>query len=162
MTTDKLKVSTIEQLVTFEVEHEEFAIPIEDVYQIIFVPKLMTVPNSPEMIKGVINLRNEIIPVLDARAAFGFSSIPHARQHRIIIIQSEFITAGLIVDRVIQVLQTAPAKFDHVPSATSSQQNQYLEKVYKTDERIIMLLNVNKMLNDQNMNFIRKHNYSTD
>ncbi|WP_458122357.1 chemotaxis protein CheW [Paenibacillus sp. Z6-24] len=167
MTTSEMKVDTInlqhsiEQLVTFEVDHEEFAIPIADVYQIIFIPRLMVVPNSPETVKGIMNLRNEMIPVLDARTAFGLPSIPHAKQHRIIVIQSESITVGLVVDRVIQVLQVNPAKFDHVPSATSNQQNHYLETVYKTDERIIMLLNVNKMLNDQNMNFIRNHNYST-
>jgi chemotaxis signal transduction protein len=146
-------VQTIKQLVTFRIETEEFGLPITDVYEIIFVPQVTSIAKAPESIIGVINLRGEIIPVIDLRIQFLKEPIKSKKQ-RIMITRSHGRVIGLLVDEVKEVLRIDENSLEPVPDTIVTAQTAYMRAICKMDNRLIILLNLDHLLNKPEMNFI--------
>lgn len=134
------------QIVTFKIGKEEFSVDILKVQEIIRVIEITRVPRSPRFVEGVINLRGKVIPVLDLRKRFGLKSIEKDKDTRIIVVESSGRTVGLIVDSVSEVLRLNASTVEPPPEIVGGVDSEYVEGVGKLEDRLIILLNLDKVL----------------
>lgn len=157
------KTSEILQLVVASLGKEEYGIPITQVHEIIKIPNITRIPNMPDFIEGVINLRGKIIPVVDLRKRFHLERVQNDDNARIIIINSiGGQSVGLVADGVSEVLRLSQEAIDPVPTVISRISTEYLSGVGKADKRIIILLNLEKLLNDMERSSLKKIEKNTD
>lgn len=135
------------QLVSFHIGGEEFGLDILRVQEIIRVQQLTRVPNSPEFMDGVINLRGKVIPVISLRKIFGLGELAHDKQTRIVVVEVNGTVLGFIVDSVSEVLRI-PAKTVEPPPRLKKVAREYVSGVGKLDDRLLMLLDVDRLMSD--------------
>jgi len=133
------------QLVTFVVGSEEFAIPILSVQEINRMMAITRVPQSPEFIEGVINLRGRIIPVMDLRKRFGTEQLESSSESRIIVVEVSNRVIGFTVDRVNEVLRLNANIVEPPPPMVCSISSDYVQGVGKLDDRLLILLNLDRL-----------------
>ena len=134
------------QLVTFKLGAEEFSVEILKVQEIIRLIELTRVPKAPAFIDGVINLRGSVIPVMDLRKRFGIEVAETTNDTRIIIVEISDKTVGFKVDAVSEVLRLPTSTIEPPPSMVSGVDAEYIEGVGKLEDRLLILLNVDKIL----------------
>jgi len=140
------------QLVCFKVDNEEYAINIMKVQEIIRINEITAVPKTREYMKGIINLRGTVVPVVDMRTRFNLKNLDSLEQARIVVANVEGKTTGLIVDSVTEVLRLPKSQIEPTPEAvTSTVDGRFLEGVGKLDngKRIIVLINVDSLLGNE-------------
>ncbi len=140
--------SELLQLVSFVVGVEEYAIPILRVQEINRMMQITRVPQSPEFVEGVINLRGKIIPVVDLRARFGLGCSESTSENRIIVVEVSGRVIGFTVDKVNEVLRISANIVDDPPTMVSGIETDYVEGVGKLDDRLLILLDLNKLFGD--------------
>lgn len=123
------------QLVVFTLGEEQYALPIEQVHEIIRYDEPRSVASRVAWVRGVISLRGKIVPVYDLAARLGTSS-ELTEQSKIVIVECDGETAGVVVDEVDEVLTVEGAEFEEVPGADS----ELIESIVKLDERLVVLL----------------------
>ncbi|QDU35525.1 Chemotaxis protein CheW [Poriferisphaera corsica] len=133
------------QLVSFVVGDEEFAVPILSVQEINRMMQITRVPQSPEYVEGVINLRGKIIPVIDLRKRFDMGELKDTADARIIVIEVANRVIGFTVDRVNEVLRINSDIVEPPPSICSSIDTDYIQGVGKLDDRLLIMLNLEKL-----------------
>lgn len=144
------------QLVVFRIGHEEFGVNIDEVREIIRMEKVTQIPNTPGYIKGVINLRGNIIVVIDLAMKLGFPTKETDKDTRIIVIKVEDNTVGMVVDYATEVLRLAGDKIEPAPAIiTSKIEADYIEGVGVLDERLLTLLDLAKVLKAKDAEYIR-------
>jgi len=144
------------QLVSFTVGQEHFAVDILSVQEINRMMALTKVPQSPEGIEGVINLRGRIIPVLDLRVQFGLPSSTLDEHARIVVVEVQGNTIGFIVDSVHEVLRIDRSIVEPTPQLTSSIDSSYIAGVAKLGDDLIILLNLDNLLSPEAINKLSK------
>ena len=142
------KDSALLQLVTFHIGDEEFGVEILKVQEIIRMMGITRVPKAPDFVEGVINLRGKVIPIIDLRKRFGLTAKEHEEDTRIMIIDIGGQTVGIIVDAVNEVVQMPGASIDP-PPPTFILEAQYIEGIGKLDDRLVILLNIDRILTSQ-------------
>ncbi len=152
--------NTQSQYVIFSLAGEEYGIHILSVQEIIGIPHFTRLPNTPPFIKGVINLRGTIIPVLDLRARFQLPTAEMTKHNVIIIVMTQHEgrskTIGLFVDDVDDVLPLSEENLQDVPLFSSNIDSRFIEHLAMLDERLIILLNVNLLLDDDELEELEK------
>lgn len=133
------------QLVGFHVGGEEFGINILRVQEIIRAQQLTRVPNSPECMEGVMNLRGKIIPVIALRKRFGLEDAPPDKQNRIVVVEIQGTVLGLIVDAVSEVLRI-PADTVEPPPRLGLVEREYVAGVGKLGDRLLILLDADRLM----------------
>lgn len=146
---EDIKTAAVEakQYLVFRLGNEEYGIDIHKITTI--VEKNMDisrVPKTPAFVKGVINLRGEIIPVISLRLKFGLPDDTYGENTRIIIIKLEDLTAGLLVDSVAEVLTLDENSTENISSISGELSLDYISGVGKYNNRIITLLNLEKLI----------------
>lgn len=136
------------QFVTFSLNNEEYAVDILNVQEINRITEITEVPNSPHYIEGVINLRGKVIPVLNLRKKFGFQESPLDNTSRIIIMEVNGITCGMIVDSVSEVLRIPSSIIEPPPPMSSANNSQFIKGLAKIENRLIILLNIEKIIEE--------------
>lgn len=143
------------KFLTFVLGEENYAIPILKVKEIIGMMDITTVPRLPDFIKGVINLRGQIIPVIDLRLKFGLKERAYDDRTSIIVmeLESENITrtSGIVVDTVQEVLDIDSKDIEPPPQYGTDVDQAFLTGLGKVDDKVIMLLNVDKILSTGEM-----------
>lgn len=134
------------QLVTFRLGNEEFSLDILKVQEIIRHMDLTRVPKTPEFVDGVINLRGRVIPVLDLRKRFGLPKGENTNETRIIVVDVDNRTVGLKVDAVSEVLRLPADTVEPPPAIITGVESEYIKGVGKLDGRLLILLDVAKIL----------------
>jgi purine-binding chemotaxis protein CheW len=135
------------QYLVFRLGNEEYGIDIHKITTI--VEKNMNisrVPKTPAFVKGVINLRGEVIPVISLRLKFGLPDDTFGENTRIIIVKLEDVTAGLLVDSVAEVLMLDENSTENISSIAGELSLDYISGVGKYNNRIITLLNLEKLI----------------
>src|SRR6184192_3061131 len=134
------------QLVGFRIGKETFGVPIGLVHEIVRVPEITAVPDSPDYVEGVINLRGKIISIIDLRKRFGEKKVAPARRNRILVLEHKGRLSGLIVDSASEVLKI-PAS-DVEPSSVLFQEGglNCVTGLGKYKGRLIVLLDMAKLL----------------
>jgi purine-binding chemotaxis protein CheW len=133
-------------LVGFQVGRETFAVPIDLVHEIVRVPEITAVPDAPDYIEGVINLRGKIISVIDLRKRFGEKQITSTRKNRVMVIEVEKKRVGLIVDAASEVLKLPQGDVDTPPNVFEEGDVNYVTGVGKYKGRLIILIDLTKIL----------------
>jgi len=138
---------------TFNLDREVFGLEILKVQEIIGMIPTTGVPGTPGFIRGVINLRGKVIPVANLRLKFGMESIPDTQKTCIIVVQvagrSGRITMGIIVDEVYEVLPIGADQIEPAPSFGATVETDYLLGLGKVGDKVILLLDVDKVLAGQ-------------
>lgn len=134
------------QLVSFRLGQEEYGIEITKVREIILMGEITRVPQTPEYIKGLINLRSTVIPVVDLRLRFGFQPQPQTDETRIMVVNVAGKTTGIIVDAVSEVLRVSPEQIAPPPATVVELGREYLTGLVKLDGRLLILLDIDKIL----------------
>ena len=134
------------QLVNFDIANEEFGVDILKVQEIIRVPEVTRVPNCPAFVEGVINLRGKIVPVVDLRLRFNLPKIEKDNNTRIIVVELEEKTVGFLVDRVKEVIRIETAIIDPPPELVTNVQTRYITGVAKLEDRLLILLDLDRVL----------------
>jgi len=145
-TNDQLLKGDIIQLVTFHLGQEEFGIDILKVREIIRPMAITMVPRSAHFIEGVINLRGRVIPIVNLRRRFGMQPKEFNSQTRIIDIELGEIIVGFIVDSVAEVLRIPANTVEDPPAIISGIQSDYVRGVGKVDDRLLILLDLDKLV----------------
>jgi purine-binding chemotaxis protein CheW len=138
--------SEILQLVSFRIGNEEFGVDILQVREINRMTEITRVPNAPEFIEGVINLRGKVIPVVDLRRKLEMPSIEHDKNTRIIVVELKSKTIGFIVDAVREVLRIPASITEPPPSMVAGINAEFITAVGKLEDRLLILLDLEKTL----------------
>lgn len=141
----KVSSQTI-QLVSFTVGKEEYGVHIEDVQEIVRMPEITHLPQTPDFIKGVINLRGNIIPVIDMRERFNMEAKEYTYVTRVIVIKLEKKLVGMIVDTVSQVLVLNEDDIDEAPDIIHGISKEFIEGIGKVNDQLIIILDITKVL----------------
>lgn len=137
------------QLVSFQLAQEEYGIEITKVQEIILVGEITKVPQTPPYIKGLINLRSTVIPIVDLRLRFGFEEQPHTDETRIMVVNVGGKTTGIIVDAVSEVLRISKNQVAPPPPTIAGLGQDYLIGLAKLENRLLILLDIEGMLKDE-------------
>ncbi len=138
--------SEILQLVTFTLGNEEYAVDILKVQEINRMKEITRVPNSPQYVEGVINLRGKVIPVVNLRKKFGLAERENDEQSRIMIMDIQGITMGLVVDSVSEVLRVPSGIVEPTPPMASNISTEFIKGIAKLEDRLIILLDMDRLL----------------
>ncbi len=133
-------------LVGFRIGHETFGVPINLVHEIVRIPEITAVPESPDYVEGVINLRGKIVSVVDLRKRFGEKEIVSHKKNRILVAEVEGKMVGLIVDAASEVLKVPPSDIEAPPSMFQEGDVQYVTGVGKLRGRLIIVVDLTKVL----------------
>ncbi len=134
------------QVVGFRIGNETYGVRIAAVREIVRVPEITSVPNAPEAIEGVINLRGKIIPVMDLRKRFGLAEIQSDKKNRILVVELDNKMLGLIVNSASEVLKIPPSDVEAPGSLFTDGESGYVTGVGKLKGRLIILLDIAKLL----------------
>ncbi len=133
-------------IVGFRIGRETFGVPIALVHEIVRVPEITAVPDAPESVEGVINLRGKIISVVDLRKRFGEKEIKPTKKNRILVAEVEKRLIGLIVDAASEVLKVPAGEVDAPPNVFEEGEVNYVTGVGKLKGRLIILVDLSKVL----------------
>jgi purine-binding chemotaxis protein CheW len=136
------------QLVSFNIGEEEFGVDILKVQEINRMLNVTRVPNAPEYVEGVINLRGKVIPVVDLRKRFGLPPKEHDKNTRIIVIELSGKTVGFVVDSVKEVLRIPKSVTEPPPALATNINSDYITAVGKLDDRLLTLLDMERVLSN--------------
>lgn len=134
------------QIVGFRVGRETFGVPISLVHEIVRVPEITAVPEAPDYVEGVINLRGKIVSVLDLRKRFGEREVTPNKKNRILVVEVEGKMVGLIVDAASEVLKVADSEIDVPPHIYQNAEMNFVTGVGKLRGRLIIMIDLTKVL----------------
>lgn len=139
-------------LVTFSLMGEVFGLPILDVREIIRMTEITPVPQAPGFVEGVINLRGQILPVVDLRKRFGITPKENDDTTRIVVVELTHAAVGLIVDSVSEVLRIPADVVAPPPSLVAGSIGaEYIKGIGHYDERMIILIEMRKVFNEDEL-----------
>lgn len=145
-TSKKDREEGILQLVTFHVGNEEFGVDILEVREINRMMEITRVPHSPDFVEGVVNLRGQVIPVVDLRKRFRLEALARDKNTRIVVVELSESVVGFLVDSVSEVLRVSTAKVEPPPAIVAGIESDYIQGVVKLDDRLLILLDLQKLL----------------
>ena len=146
MEAQEMQTVDYQQFIVIKFDLEQFGINIQYITNIIRMSRITRVPNAPYYIKGVINLRGEIIPVMSTRLKFGLKDDEITDATRIIIVNMENHAIGLMVDEVLEVIQLTEDQIDKIKGDTSEEASKYVYAVGKLGEELVTLLNIEELI----------------
>lgn len=133
-------------IVGFQVGRETYGVPITSLHEIVRVPEITAVPDAPEYMEGVINLRGKIVSVIDLRKRFGEAQTAPGRRNRILVVEHHGRLSGLIVDSASEVLKIPSTEIEPPPAVLQEGGLTCVTGLGKYKGRLIMLLDMNKLL----------------
>ena len=137
------------QLVSFHLADEIYGIEITKVREIILMCDITQVPQTPHYVKGLINLRSTVIPVIDLRSRFGLTESELTSESRIMVVNVGSKTVGIIVDGVDEVLRISSEQIAPAPPTVASVGNEYLNGLVKLEEALLILLDIDNLLGEE-------------
>jgi len=143
---DKHESTELLQLVSFKIASEEFGVDILNVQEINKMSTITKVPNSPEFVEGVINLRGRVIPVVNLRVKMSMPNREYDKDTRIIVVDLSGKTVGFLVDSVSEVLRIPRNIIEPPPSMVAGINSNYITAVGKLEDRLLILLDLDRVL----------------
>lgn len=149
-------LKSVNRFLTFFVDEEQYGIAISRIKEIIAPIAITKIPKTPDFVKGVINLRGSIIPVVDIRLKFEMDARDMTEETAIIIYQVKKVLIGFIVDKVEDVLTLDDEHISDAPKFGSNIDTSFIENIAEVDNDVIMLLNLEKIFEPQELLEISK------
>lgn len=133
-------------IVGFQVGRETYGVPITSLHEIVRVPEITAVPDAPEFVEGVINLRGKIVSVIDLRKRLGEKKVTSTRRNRILVVEHNGRLCGLIVDSATEVLKIPASDVEASPKVLHESEFNCVTGLGKYKGRLIVLLDVTRLL----------------
>ncbi|WP_306298428.1 chemotaxis protein CheW [Bacillus sp. EAC] len=140
-------MSQVEKVIVFDLNNEEYGIPVKNVKSIEKIQFITRVPKVNEFVKGVINLRGVVTPIIDLRLRFNFKEKEYNERTRIIIVTFSDKEVGFIVDSANDVIDIPMDCVESAPEVVGEQEHYYIEGIAKLDKRLLILLDLENVLN---------------
>lgn len=137
------------QLVTFRLKDEIYGINVMQVQEVLRVSEIAPVPGAPAYVLGIVNLRGNVVTVIDARIRFGLTTASPDDASRIVIIESDQQVVGILVDSVAEVVELRQSQIDAPPSVGSEDNARYIQGVASRDQDLLIVVDLNKLLSDE-------------
>jgi len=155
-----INVSELAQYLTFKLEDEIFAIDVYQVREVLDMEKITKVPQSPEYMRGVINVRGSVVPVVDLRVKFGLPKTQTTQDTRIVVMEIEIdddiAVIGSIADSVNEVMELSSSQIEAPPKIGKRWRSEVIKGVGKHDDKFILILDVNLVFStDEIVNLIK-------
>jgi purine-binding chemotaxis protein CheW len=145
------------QFLSFQLGGEEYGIDILKVQEIRAYEKATRLPNTPEFIKGVINLRGVIVPVVDLRLKFGFENAAYGETTVVIVLNIAERTVGVVVDSVSDVLALSPEQIRSAPEFATKVENAFVRGLASLDERMLIIADIERLMTGADMALVTTH-----
>lgn len=139
----------LHQLISFIVGDEEYGLDILRVKEVIRMREITRLPRAPSFVKGVINLRGDVIPILDLRDKFGLEHQGTTTMTRVIVVDVDGRLVGMVVDAASQVVRIPESQIEPPPPIVGGLSVEFINGVGKLDERLIILLNIDRILSTE-------------
>ncbi len=136
---------------TFMIGNETYAIEICFVTEIIGILNITRIPDMATYVKGVINLRGKVIPVIDVRLRFNMEEIAYTDRTCTVVVNFSSITVGLIVDAVSEVIDIPAANIQEPPQMSKTKESQYIKGFGKIDNQVKIILDIDKLLYEKDL-----------
>jgi purine-binding chemotaxis protein CheW len=137
------------QLVTFRLQEETYGINVMQVQEVLRVSEIAPVPGAPSYVLGIINLRGNVVTVIDTRSRFGLPSTEIDDASRIVIIESDKQVVGLLVDSVAEVVELRTTEIDSAPNVGNEESSRYIQGVASRDDDLLILVDLNRLLTEE-------------
>ena len=136
------------QWVTFQLEEETYGINVMQVREVLRYTEIAPVPGAPDYVLGIINLRGNVVTVIDTRSRFGLMEGEVTDNTRIIVTESERQVIGILVDSVAEVVYLRSSEIDTTPSVGTDESAKFIQGVSNRDGKLLILVDLNKLLTD--------------
>jgi purine-binding chemotaxis protein CheW len=146
---DDKKNNPVMQWVTFRLGDEKYGINVMQVQEVLRVTEIAPVPGSPSYVLGIINLRGNVVTVIDTRNRFGLTSIETDDYSRIVIIETEAHIIGILVDSVAEVVELRYSEIETAPNVGNEETSRYIQGVTSRGNELLILVDLNKFLSDE-------------
>lgn len=151
-------ITETRQYLSFKLDKEEFALDISKVREVLDFARITKVPQTPEYMCGVINLRGSVVPVIDLKRKFGISDTVKTVDSRIIIgevsVDGDGTVLGVLADAVKEVMELEPGNIDPAPRIGTRMNTDFIKGMGKREEEFIMILDIDKVFSAQEMSSI--------
>ena len=137
------------QWVTFQLEQETYGINVMQVQEVLRYSEIAPVPGAPNYVLGIINLRGNVVTVIDTRLRFGLQPTEVTDNSRIVIIESEQQVIGILVDSVAEVVYLKTSEIDSAPNVGTDESARFIQGVSNRDGELLILVDLDKMLTDE-------------
>lgn len=141
--------SVLGKVMTFYIGDQIYGIEIQNVVEIIEMQHITKIPHVPAYIKGIINVRSKVVPIVDIRTRFGKEEIPYTSRTCTIILTMDDVSVGIIVDRVADVEDIHSGDISATPEARSVNTNEFIQYMIRSGETVKLILDVEKLLGDE-------------
>jgi len=148
MSDTEQKLDPIIQWVTFRLGDEKYGINVMQVQEVLRITEIAPVPGSPSYVLGIINLRGNVVTVIDTRSRFGLMSKEVDDATRIVIIESDDHIIGIQVDSVAEVVDLRASEIETAPNVGNEESSKYIQGVTSQDNQLLILVDLNKFLSD--------------
>ncbi len=136
------------QWVTFRLDDEKYGIRVMQVQGVLRMTEIAPVPGAPDYVLGIINLRGNVVTVIDSRKRFGLAEADMDDSTRIVIIEADKHVVGILVDSVAEVVDLRSSEIDAAPNVGNDDSSKYIQGVSSKDKELLILVDVNKLLTD--------------
>ena len=140
---------SIIQWVTFHLENEKYGIKVMQVQEVLRMTEIAPVPGAPHYVLGIINLRGNVVTVIDTRRRFGLPDAEADDETRIVIIEADNNVVGILVDSVAEVVALRASEIETAPNVGNDESSKYIEGVATLDNELLILIDINKLLTDE-------------
>ncbi len=137
------------QWVTYKLGEETYGINVMQVQEVLRHTEIAPVPGAPDYVLGIINLRGNVVTVIDTRSRFGLPSSDISDNTRIVIIESDDQVVGILVDSVAEVVYLRSSEIDSAPNVGTEESAKFIQGVSNRDGELLILVDLNKLLNDE-------------
>ena len=150
-----LVITEVRQYLTFILDDELFAVDVAKVREVLDITTITKIPRTPEYMRGVINLRGSVVPVVDLRLKFGMSKTENKKNTCIIVLEikmdDEFIIWGALADSVQEVFEFEPDQIEPAPKFGTKFKAEFLRGIGKRDDKFIMILDIDRVFTTEEL-----------
>jgi len=145
---EQVENSPITQWVTFRLAEETYGINVMLVQEVLRMTEIAPVPGAPDCVLGIINLRGNVVTVMDTRQRFGLAPTEPDDSTRVVIIEADDLVVGILVDSVAEVVYLRQSDIEMAPNVGNEESSRYIQGVANRNEGLLILVDLNKLLTD--------------
>jgi purine-binding chemotaxis protein CheW len=149
---DRKGTGDLKQFISFSIGEEEYGLELLRVKEVIRIREITWLPKAPSFVKGIINLRGDVIPIIDLRDKFGLEAKEATAMTRVIVVEVEGRMIGMVVDSASQVVRIPADQIDPPPPMLGGFSQEFITGVGKLEDKLIILLNTDAILTMEEMN----------
>ncbi len=143
------RTDPVNQWVTFRLGEETYGVNVMQVQEVLRITEIAPVPGSPDYVVGIINLRGNVVTVIDTRKRFGLYPKDSDDSSRIVIIEADDQVIGILVDSVAEVVELRASEIESAPNVGNEESSRYIQGVTSRNGELLILVDLNRFLSDE-------------